>query len=227
MLSIIIPTLNEQSQIAATLSNVARAAADAEIVVADGGSTDGTRYIVTAEGRARWVSCERGRGAQMNAGASASAGDVLLFLHADTRLPDGAQALIARALADPRVIAGNFTVRFEPGGPVPAFFSWCYNIRSKCKVFYGDSAIFVRRDAFEKLGGYRCARIMEDLELVGRLRKSGRLHTIRDGVVISSSRRFSSLRSGLGALLLWSWLHILFYCGVSQEALERRYPSVR
>jgi GT2 family glycosyltransferase len=163
----------------------------------------------------------------MNAGASVSQGDVLLFLHADTRLPDSTTELIRRVLEDFRVVGGNFCVRFEPRGAMADFYTCCYNVRSRARVFYGDSAIFVRREVFERLGGYRHTRLMEDLELVRRLRKAGRLRTIQEGEVVSSARRFTTVRSGLRALALWTWLHLLFYCGASQEALERRYPQVR
>lgn len=228
-LSIIIPTLNEEQALPETLANVIMAAPGCEIIVADGGSTDGTRVVAEsiAGTAVRWVESERGRGAQMNAGARVAAGDVLLFLHADTQLPAGSPEMIRRALQDSRVVGGNFRVRFKPRGPLADFYTVCYNVRSRAKVFYGDSAIFVRRDVFEGLGGYRHARIMEDVELVRRLRRAGRLRTIREGEAVSSARRFTNARQGLRALALWTWLHLLFYCGASQEALERRYPQVR
>jgi rSAM/selenodomain-associated transferase 2 len=228
-LSVIIPTLNEERALPETLANVIMAVPACEIIVADGGSADGTRVAAESftEREVRWIDSERGRGAQMNAGARAATGDVLLFLHADTQLPNGTLDMVRHALQDSRVVGGNFKVRFEPRGPVADFYAWCYNARSRAKVFYGDSAIFVRRDIFEAIGGYRHARIMEDLELVRRLRRAGKLRTIRDGEVVSSARRFTNARSGLRALALWTWLHILFYCGAGQEALERRYPQVR
>lgn len=232
-LSIVIPTLDEEAALPQTLESVARAVSESnlvcEIIIADGGSKDGTRNVATSHfgETLRWVDAERGRGAQMNAGARAAAGEVLLFLHADTRLAAGAPDLIRQALARPRVVGGNFRIRFEPRSPLADFYTACYNLRSLVKVFYGDSAIFVRRDVFERIGGYRHARIMEDLELVRRLRRVGRLVTIRENEVVSSSRRFHNAASGIRALALWTWLHILFYCGASQEALERRYPRVR
>lgn len=228
-LSVIIPTLNEETCLPATIATVADAAPGCEIIIADGGSTDCTYEVVSAFTIApvRWIDSPRGRGAQMNAGAAIATGDVLLFLHADTLLPARSAEMIRHALDDSRIVGGNFCVRFAPRGVVADFYTWCYNMRSRARVFYGDSAIFVRRDVFQRIGGYRYARIMEDLELVRRLRRAGRVHTIRDAEVTSSARRFLGARSGIRALTIWTWLHILFYCGASQEALERRYPPVR
>jgi Glycosyltransferases, probably involved in cell wall biogenesis len=228
-LSIIIPTLNEERVLATTLESVFASVPECEVIVVDGGSTDGTKAVVVAHTRwpIRWMTVEKGRGAQMNAAAAVASGDVLLFLHADTRLPAGASELVARAMADSRVVGGNFRLEFAPREGLARFYSACYNLRSRAKIFYGDSAIFVRSDVFRQLGGYRHARIMEDLDFVRRLRKAGRLRTIWEAAVISSSRRFTSRRAGLKALALWCWLHLLYYCGVSQERLERRYPPVR
>jgi rSAM/selenodomain-associated transferase 2 len=229
LLSIIIPTLNEEKALPVTLTGLLSAFSASEIIVVDGGSRDRTRAIVDSfiDNRICWVDSERGRGTQMNAGSSIATGDVLLFLHADTRLPENYGELIEEALADSRTVGGNFRIRFEPRGPVADFYTRCYNLRSRLKVFYGDSAIFVRRSAFTEIGGFRQARIMEDLELVRRLRRTGKLTTVWKAEVVSSARRFTSARSGLKALVQWTWLHILYYSGAGQEALDRRYPDVR
>jgi rSAM/selenodomain-associated transferase 2 len=231
--SIIIPTLNEEAALPAVLENVAAVAPGCEVIVVDGGSTDWTVEIARAYGRRiRVIVSERGRGIQMNAGASASTGDVLLFLHADTTLPAQAVRLIGDALKDPRVIGGNFQIQFEPRTRTADLFSWLYNVRSRARIFYGDSVIFVRRATFEKLGGYRFERIMEDIDFVRRLRRLARsegrrLAVISDAPVRSSARRFGSAGAGIRMLLLWSLLHVMLFFGAGQEALERRYRQVR
>ncbi len=228
-LSIIIPTLNEEAALPETLRSIAQAAPCAEVLVVDGGSTDRTREV--AEGfRAldvRWLGAPRGRGNQMNAGAAAATGDVLLFLHADTTLPAGAQEMVRRVMEEPRILGGNFRIRFVPRAPLADLFTWCYNVRSHLHIFYGDSAIFIRREVFQELGGYRAELLMEDIDLVLRLRRAGRLAYLRDAPVCSSARRFQSVRAGIKSLAVWTLLHVLMLCRVSQERLDRLYPMVR
>lgn len=228
-ISIIIPVLNEEKALPATLRNVAECAPGCEVIVVDGGSQDRTREIAQTFEPVPviWVESARGRGRQMNAGATRATGDVLLFLHADTHLPPDTPALLARALSDPRICGGNFRLQFVPRTLLTALFSGCYNLRSRFRVFYGDSGIFVRREIFERMGGYRAERILEDYEFVMRLRRVGGLVTIREGTVRSSARRFATLRSGVKMLGVWALLHILMLLGVSQERLERYYPPAR
>lgn len=231
-ISIVIPVLNEEKALPETLRNVAECLtdsnADCEIIVADGGSADGTRAAFDAFGGlpASWVDSPRGRGNQMNAGAAAATGDVLLFLHADTLLPLNAVEMILRALADPRHIGGFFRIRFSPRSPISDVYAFCYNLVSHARFFFGDAALFVRSDAFREMGGYRAALIMEDVELIGRLRRNGRLAYLR-ACATSSSRRFPNTRQGLRMLFVWSRLLIMMSLGAKQEAMERLYPPVR
>ncbi len=234
-LSIIIPVLNEEKALLATLENVAASAPGAEVIVVDGGSTDATPELAAAfaeqgnlaAGDDAWklLRSERGRGQQMNLGAAAAAGDVLLFLHADTQLPPETPRLLERALADPRVLGGNFRIRFVPPSFVANLYTSIYNLRSRFRLFYGDSALWVRRSLFEALGGYPRARLMEDFALVLRLRKAGKLVCL-PAVVESSARRFQGARRNTRALLQWGWLHLLLLFGAG-ETLERFYPPVR
>jgi rSAM/selenodomain-associated transferase 2 len=228
-ISIIIPVLNEEKALPATLHNVAECAPDCEVIVVDGGSQDRTREIAQAFEPVPvvWVESARGRGRQMNVGAARATGDALLFLHADTHLPPHTPALIARALSDPRVPGGNFRLQFVPRTLLTDLFSWCYNLRSRFRVFYGDSGIFVRREIFEQMGGYRAERILEDYEFVKRLRRVGRLITIREGTIRSSARRFATLRASVKTLGVWALLHLLVLLDVPRERLERYYPEVR
>ncbi len=228
-ISIIVPTLNEEKALPATLRNIADCAPGCEVVIVDGGSTDSTRDIAAgfAELPVVLLRTPRGRGNQMNAGAAAATGDLLLFLHADTLLPSETPALIEVAMRDPRVIGGFFRIAFVPHAPLADFYALCYNLRSHLRVFYGDACLFLRRDVFEAMGGYQSALLMEDIELVLRLRRAGKLAFIRQGTVRSSSRRFPSTWAGLKMLGVWSLLHLLMAAGVSQERLARLYPDKR
>jgi len=233
-LSIIIPVLNEEKAIRATLENVAGCVPDAEVIIVDGGSTDMTREIVagflaqrhTAPGLWRLLQTERGRGRQMNLGAAESTGDILLFLHADTLLPPETTSLLQKALTDPRVLGGNFRIRFVPPSPVADLYTIIYNARSRFRIFYGDSAIWMRRPVFEALGGYPLERLMEDFALVLRLRKAGKIVCL-PAAVESSARRFQGARRNTRALLQWGWLHLLLLFGAGDEMLERFYPPIR
>ncbi len=228
-ISIIIPVLNEEKALPETLQNIAECAPGCEVLIVDGGSADSTRAIVKDFTGFPIVLLEspKGRGTQMNVGAKQAEGDILLFLHADTHLPPDTPALIERALRDTATLGGFFQIAFVPHSPLADFYARCYNVRSHFRIFYGDACLFVRREVFERLGGYQAALLMEDFELVLRLRRAGRLAYIREGAVRSSSRRFSTTSVGVKMLFVWFWLHILMACGVSQEKLARFYPEKR
>lgn len=229
-ISIVIPTLNEERALPATLQNIAECARDCEVIIVDGGSTDHTQEIFASfrDLPMVWMEAPRGRGSQMNTAAAQASGDVLLFLHADTHLPPGAPEMIRNALADPQVLGGNFRVRFAPRTPLANFYAWCYNLCSRhTRVFYGDSALFVRKEVFDRMGGFRAERVMEDFEFVLRLRREGRLVYIRQGTVTASARRFPTTGKGIRMLGLWFLMHILMACGANQKTLERLYPPVR
>jgi rSAM/selenodomain-associated transferase 2 len=198
------------------------------VIVADGGSRDGTADIVRARAGARLVATPRGRGRQQNAGAAVATGDVLLFLHADTALPSDARAWIERALADPAVVAGAFRLHTvaDAGrrnwlGP----FLRIADIRSHVtRLPYGDQALFVRRAAFDAVGGFPDEPLMEDVGLARRLRRIGRVVTV-PAYVRASGRRF--LKHPIaGTLAMWTFptLHRL---GVSGRTLARWYGNPR
>lgn len=240
MLSVIIPTLNESVQLPDTLTRVRAVLRHGdEIVVADGGSTDDTREIAARFG-ARVLRSPRGRGIQLNAGAEAATGGILLFLHADTRLSPDAADLIRRALADPDVLGGNFTLRFDAPGLLSRLFAAVYNARShSSRLFYGDSAIFVRRAAFDAVGGYREATLMEDYALCLALRaEAKRLRPdlplsqtlpLLPAPVVTSARRFHGKRGLAWRMVgVWTLLHLLYSMGARPEALERWfYPPTQ
>ncbi|MGH9941892.1 MAG: TIGR04283 family arsenosugar biosynthesis glycosyltransferase [Pyrinomonadaceae bacterium] len=226
-LSVIIPTLDEAHVIGQTLDALARlgGGASLEVIVSDGGSLDGTSEVARGRG-ARVLMASRGRGAQMHAGARAAKGEVLWFLHADTRPHAGAVAEILGAMRrNPSAVGGNFAVRFDGGGGAARFMTWLYPRLRRLGLCYGDSAFFVRRDAYEEAGGFRPYPIFEDLDLLRRLRRRGPfLHLAAE--VVTSSRRFER-RSFVLTFTRWSLLQALYWLGVHPNRLQRHYAHVR
>jgi rSAM/selenodomain-associated transferase 2 len=221
-LSVVIPALDEAPNLARLLPALRRTCPGAEIIVVDGGSRDGTAEVVRGQADVRLLEGAPGRARQMNAGARAAGGDVLLFLHADTWLPDGAAAAIAAALADPAVLGGRFDVRFDSPRPVLRMVAWFMNARSRAtSICTGDQALFVRRAAFEAVGGYPDIALMEDIDLCRRLKARGRLAALRARVTTSARKweREGPLRT-IG--LMWA-LRLLHFCGVAPARLHRWY----
>jgi rSAM/selenodomain-associated transferase 2/rSAM/selenodomain-associated transferase 1 len=174
--SVIVPSLNEERYIGATLATLARGR-DVEVIVADGGSEDGTVEIARAAG-ARIVAAARGRALQANAGAEAASGDLLLFVHADTRLPWGYDDAVRHAMADQRNAAGAFRFCIDGPGAALRIIEAVTNVRSRrLQMPYGDQGLFMRASVFDRLGGFRPLPVMEDFELVRRLRNEGRIVT--------------------------------------------------
>jgi rSAM/selenodomain-associated transferase 2 len=223
-LSIIIPTLNEARSICQTLDAVAGLGGGIEVIVVDGGSVDATAELVRGRG-VRLVASGRGRGLQMDAGARASRGVALWFLHADTRPAPGCAALLAEALEDPGVVAGNFGVSFDGDSRGARLLTWLYPRLRRLGLCYGDSAIFVRREAYEEVGGFASFPVFEDLDLVRRLRKTGRVVHL-PAVVTTSSRRFEG-RSFALTFARWAFLQALYWAGVHPRTLGRMYAPVR
>ncbi|MCA1850196.1 MAG: TIGR04283 family arsenosugar biosynthesis glycosyltransferase [Acidobacteria bacterium] len=223
-LSIIIPTFNEARSISQTLDAVMSIQGRVEVIVVDGGSFDGTIEIVRGRG-ARVVTSERGRGLQMHAGACAARGRALWFVHADTRPAAECAARIAEALRDQSVVAGNFDVLFDGDRTAARFLTWLYPRLRLLGLCYGDSAIFMRRDAYERVGGFRAFPVFEDLDLVRRLRKVGRVAHLT-APVTTSSRRFEGRNFAL-TFARWSFLQLLYWLGVSPHTLGRLYAPVR
>lgn len=217
-LSVIIPTFNEQERIAQTV-RMARAAGVAEVIVADGGSSDGTVAAASAAG-AKTLIGPKGRGPQQNAGARAARGDTLLFLHADTALPADFPGYIEAALARPGVSAGAFRFRLDERGFSMALVEWMVKWRCRFRQTpYGDQAIFMRRTAFEQAGGFPEAPVMEDYELIRRLQRQGKI-AIADADAVTSARRWK--RKGLLMATCSNQLCLLAYrFDVSPETIAR------
>jgi rSAM/selenodomain-associated transferase 2 len=218
-LSIVVPALNEAARIEACLQALAvLRRRGAEVIVVDGGSTDAT--VTCAEPLAdRVLHAPRGRARQMNAGAAAARADTLLFLHADTQLPDDALHAIETALVDPRTHWGRFDVRIAGKPAMLKAVAWLMNLRSRASgIATGDQAIFVRREAFP---GFPELPLMEDVAFSKAMKRRSRPACLRERVT-TSGRRWESRGVMRTVLLMWQ-LRLLFFLGISAERLARRY----
>jgi len=218
----VIPTLNEAANLERLLPDLRARCGDAEMIVVDGGSDDGTSQVAERFPRIRVLVGPRGRARQMNAGAREARGDVILFLHADTQLPDRALEAVSAALDDQHVIGGRFDVRFDSPRPVFQMIAFSMNLRSRLSgISTGDQAIFVRRRVFESIGGYPDIPLMEDIELCRRLKRHGRLAALR-GRVTTSARKWEREGALRTMALMWA-LRFLYMVGVPPARLHRWY----
>lgn len=217
--SVIIPTLNEAERIETCIVSAAAAGAG-EIVVVDGGSTDGT--VAIASGRATVIFSRRGRSWQMNAGAAHARGEILLFLHADTLLPPGAIAELESIFEDQTVSGYTFRLRFDLDHPMLSLYGWFTRLRPL--VFhYGDQGIAIRRNTFETLNGLKPIPLMEDVEILARVRRLGRVMISRLSVT-TSARRF--VDNGIVRQQLLNIMIVcLYHCGVRPETFATLYRS--
>ena len=205
-IAVVIPTLDEATQIGDAIRSAS--VPGVEIIVVDGGSADGTAQRAAAAG-ARVVTSSPGRARQLGVGARECCGDVILFLHADTRLPRGWDAAVRRALEDAATVGGAFRMRFDRRTPVLRLLEWGVRLRvALLGMPYGDQALFVRRGVLEAMGGVPQVAIMEDLDLVSAMKRRGRLARLPLAVVTSSRRHRSGgpLRTALRhviAALAW------------------------
>ena len=225
MISVIIPALNEAAAIGTALEALLRLPGDLEILLVDGSSDDATVEIASSYRRVRVIESERGRGTQLREGALAATGDILWFLHADTIAPAGAADHIRKALEDPTIAGGNFELQFGGQSRGARLLTAIYPHLRKLGLYYGDSGIFTRRTNYELAGGFRPHPIFEDLDLVQRLRKTGRF-VQAPCRLITSSRRFEHRNFEL-MFARWTALQVLYWAGVSPRILSRMYPSVR
>jgi rSAM/selenodomain-associated transferase 2 len=224
MVSIIVPTLNEELAIGPTLRALLTLEGEKEIIVSDGGSTDKTVEIAGSLD-ARVVYAQRGRGSQMHAGASAASGEVLWFVHADTTPPSDALHYILNALDNQGVCGGNFGLQFDGESHAARLLTSIYPCLRVFNLCYGDSGIFCRRSAYDAIGGFRPLALFEDLDLLRRLHKQGRFVHLKCRIV-TSSRRFENRNFPL-MWAHWSTLQVLYWFGVDPNRLARHYAHVR
>jgi rSAM/selenodomain-associated transferase 2 len=221
-LSIIMPVLNEGDGIAAALDALADLRAlGTELIVVDGGSRDAT--LQQAQLRAdQVVLAPRGRALQMNAGAEKASGEVLLFLHADTRLPAEADRVVLNGLNRSRRAWGRFDVRIEGRSPLLPVVAWLMGLRSRLTgIATGDQAIFVRREAFQAVGGFPAIALMEDIAMCKRLKRLGRPLSLRM-CVTTSGRRWE--KNGVLSTILLMWrLRLSYFFGADPKKLARQY----
>ena len=219
-ISVIIPTLNEENHVLSAIRSAKQPGREDEIIVVDGGSTDNTVKI--AQPHAVVLASPRGRAVQMNTGAQHAAGDVLLFLHADSCLPSHALTNLELVMADPEIVGGTFTLKFDHPHRLLRLIAWFSRFRFRY-FHYGDQGIFVRRTIFEQLGGFKEISIMEDLDFLRRLRTRGQVALINLPIT-TSARRF--LANGiLRHQILNIALVILYLFGTKPQALLRWYEG--
>lgn len=219
-LSIVLPTFQEARRIGATVEAARAAGDDVEIIVVDGGSSDGTAEIARSRGAQVLQAKHRGRARQMNQGAAAAKGDVLLFLHADTLLPADAGKEIVAILSNPAVAGGCFRLRFDDDHPVLRLSSALSGFGFRL-FHYGDCAYFVRRATFREMGGFQPMPLLEDLDFWLRLNRRHRVVVARSSV-LTSARRFRDVgvfrQQALAALIV-----LLYVLGVGAPRLARLY----
>jgi rSAM/selenodomain-associated transferase 2 len=226
----IVPVLNEARGIGDFLAAVC-AHDFAEIIIVNGGSEDATRRIIETfcdrvrDPRIARVSSERGRARQMNAGARCAQSDTLVFLHSDTRLPPGAVPAVRSAIDGGRDW-GRFDVRLDGHRPLLRLIAFFMNWRSRLTgICTGDQAIFVRRDVFERAGGYADIALMEDIDLSRRLKRTGRPARVA-APVTASARRWRE--QGILRTIVQMWrLRLMYFLGASPAMLAAQYTDIR
>ena len=219
-ISIIIPTLNEAENIKKAIATTQRSI-NIEVIIVDAGSEDGTVEIAQSLG-VKVISSFPGRAVQMNTGAVAATGEILLFLHADTCLPTGFDDMVRTALQQPGTVAGAFKLRIDASLLSLRWVEWGINVRSHFyQMPYGDQAIFLTKAVFQQIGNFPQLPIMEDFELIRRLKRTGRIVIIPTPVV-TSARRW--LQKGVFKTTLLNQIVIIAYLlGVSPERICRWY----
>lgn len=222
--AVIVPILNEGERLPQLLKMLEAIQAD-EVVLVDGGSSDGSDLLLAAS-KFKWIRSEPGRAVQMNSGATCCQSDVLIFLHADTELERAGLERLREVMQRPDVAGGRFDVRLSGSHPAFRMIEWLINVRSRLsKISTGDQCQFVRRDVFEQLGGFPEQPLMEDVEFSSRLKRAGRIACLRDKVT-TSSRRWEQHGILRTILLMWK-LRLYYWLGITPERLAAIYRDAR
>jgi rSAM/selenodomain-associated transferase 2 len=224
-ISVIIPTFNEEAEIAKTLEALSRLVNVSEIIVVDGGSTDSTVKVAKNYEQVKNLKViemqEANRGKQLHEGTKHATGEIFWFVHADTRPQQGCGRQIKGVMKYVAVVGGNFEVIFEGQSRAAKFMTWFYPYLRSIGLCYGDSAFFIRREVYEKIGGFKPIGAFEDLDMYHRLRKEGRFYHLSQ-TVTSSARRFEQ-----GSFILtfgrWTFLQLLYWLKFSPEKLAEKY----
>jgi rSAM/selenodomain-associated transferase 2 len=222
--AVVVPLLNEADGLPRLLQSLKACAPD-ELVLVDGGSSDGTVQILQGSGF-RFLASKPGRATQMNTGAKACVSDIILFLHADTEINSDSIEFLRGLSKESGLVGGRFDVRLSGQHAALRVIEWFINLRSRLsRVSTGDQAIFVRREVFEVMGGFCDIPLMEDVEFSRRLKRRGRIACLRHKVCTSSRRweRHGMVRT---VLLMW-WLRLLYWLGVSPVKLAAMYRDAR
>lgn len=226
MISVIIPVLDEAERLPKLLCSLQGEPIAKQLIVVDGGSGDGSAEIARQLG-ATVLSCAAGRGTQICKGAAEASGEILLFLHADSVFPAGGLQRIAETLgSQPDIVGGNFRLLFDGESRFSRGLTRIYDCIRWFGLYYGDSGIFVRRSAYDAIGGLRAIALMEDLDFVTRLERFGRTCCIADPPLVTSSRRFED-RHAVEIIYGWTKLHLLFWLGISPDRLAAIYAMQR
>ncbi|QDP41348.1 TIGR04283 family arsenosugar biosynthesis glycosyltransferase [Radiobacillus deserti] len=222
-LSVIIPVWNEIDHLRPLLETLSKHK-QIEIIIADGGSTDGTAELASEYGQV--VSSKRGRASQMNKGAEAATGKILWFLHADSKIEDHMAQSICFTMEDSNILGGGFSIQFDDSSFLLKMIAVGSNIRARFfHIYFGDQAFFVRKSVFDEMGGFPKVSLMEDWLISKKMKKRGKLQHLR-GPIYASARRFK--KNGIiRTFVTMQLIKILFVLGVSTATLERVYQRER
>ncbi len=227
--SVIIPTFNEELTITKTLEALSRLVNVSEVVVVDGGSTDETLSILDSYKGLKRLQVVKlsvaNRGKQLHEGTKVATGDIFWFIHADTRPTQGSARQIKGLMKYSEIIGGNFEIIFAGNSRSARFMTWLYPNLLSIGLCYGDSAFFVRRDIYEKIGGFKPIGAFEDLDLYHRLRKKGRFYHLSQ-TVTTSSRRFEG-KSFVLTFAKWSIFQVLYWLKFPPDKLAKYYLPAR
>jgi len=228
-LSVIIPTFNEELTIKKTLDALSRLVNVDEIIVVDGGSTDKTTAVVETYKELKKLRlikfAEANRGKQLHEGTKHAVGEIFWFLHADTRPVQGCGKQIKQYMRYAEIVGGNFKIVFAGKSRWARLLTWLYPQLSSIGLVYGDSAMFVRRETYEKIKGFKPLPLFEDVDLYKRLLKKGEFVHV-NLTVTTSSRRFEN-RSFAGTFIRWSIFQGLYWIGFSPTLLAKSYKQIR
>ena len=226
-LSVIIPVLNEQAHLPQTVAALQASMAKAEIIVVDGGSSDGTREWLSAQKELIFIAATRGRGIQLNAGAKAASGEVLLFLHGDCVLPANAPTLIQQTLLSAHTGGGAFLIRFAETRPQSlGIIAKGINARTlMTKTATGDQGIFVRRTVYDAIGGFADWPLFEDVDFVTRMKRRGKFVILREPITISA-RRYLANGPWRTTFLMYA-LRLGYWFGIPPVRLYQWFQDVR